>query len=68
MISDGKTPRPGPAGKDPGLPGLSWRRDEPCKRCGGLGTHYLTCPLLQLPDDGQLPDEGELPGEDKLAP
>lgn len=20
-----------------------------CTRCGGLGTHYLTCPLLRLP-------------------
>jgi hypothetical protein len=20
-----------------------------CTRCGALGTHYLTCPLLQLP-------------------
>ena len=20
-----------------------------CMRCGGLGTHYLTCPVLRLP-------------------
>jgi len=26
-----------------------------------LGTHYLTCPLLQVPVDGELPDEGEPP-------
>ena len=25
--------------------------DGPCKRCGGLGTHFLTCPLLRLPDE-----------------
>jgi hypothetical protein len=37
-------------------PGPGWQ----CARCGGLGTHYLTCPLLQLPrgyrfSDDQIP-------------
>jgi anti-sigma regulatory factor (Ser/Thr protein kinase) len=61
MTSDGETPRPGPPGEDPGRPGLSWRRDQPCRRCGGVGTHYLTCPLLQAPVNGEPPGEGEQP-------
>ena len=60
MTLNGKTTRPGPGG-------LSWRRDVPCRRCGGLGTHYLTCPLLRIPVDGQLPDEGEMPDESELS-
>jgi hypothetical protein len=61
MTSDGNTPCWGTAGGDAGRPGLSWRRAKPCRRCGGLGTHYLTCPLLQVPVDGELPGEGEPP-------
>jgi hypothetical protein len=30
-----------------------------CTRCGGVGTHYLTCPSLQSPADRQ-------PGEDSV--
>ncbi len=22
-----------------------------CRRCGGLGLHYLTCPVLRLPEE-----------------
>jgi hypothetical protein len=60
MASDGETTYlrlPG-AGSDPGaeLTGDGARADAnelygPCKQCGGLGTHYLTCPLLQLPSE-----------------
>jgi len=50
MTSDRETSRPDPPDDDPGQA----RADEPhgpCRRCGGLGgAHYLTCPLLQLPE------------------
>jgi len=32
-----------------------------CTRCGGIGTHYLTCPRLRLP-------EGYRIGEDPRPP
>jgi hypothetical protein len=35
------------------------RRLPLCTRCGGVGTHYLTSPSLQLPADRQ-------PGEDSM--
>jgi hypothetical protein len=39
------------------------RRDEPrarrCVRCGGVGTHYLTCPDLRLPSGFRLARERE---------
>ena len=28
-----------------------------CTRCGGLGTHYLTCPLLRLPRGYRFSDD-----------
>jgi hypothetical protein len=28
-----------------------------CARCGGLGTHYLTCPLLRLPRGYRFSDD-----------
>jgi hypothetical protein len=28
-----------------------------CTRCGALGTHYLTCPLLQLPRGYRFNDD-----------
>jgi hypothetical protein len=28
-----------------------------CTRCGGLGTHYLTCPLLRLPPGYRFSDD-----------
>jgi hypothetical protein len=31
-----------------------------CPRCGGTGTHYLTCPSLQLPTDRQR-DQDSMP-------
>ena len=39
------------------------RREEPragrCIRCGGVGTHYLTCPDLRLPSGFRLARERE---------
>ena len=32
-----------------------------CMRCGGLGTHYLTCPVLRLPR-GYRVSEDPAPG------
>lgn len=28
-----------------------------CTRCGGLSTHYLTCPLLRLPREYRFSDD-----------
>ena len=28
-----------------------------CTRCGALGTHYLTCPILRLPEGYRFSDE-----------
>jgi len=28
-----------------------------CTRCGALGTHYLTCPVLRLPRDYRLSED-----------
>ena len=33
-----------------------------CRKCSGIGFHYLTCPVLRLPDSaGWAEEEGELP-------
>jgi hypothetical protein len=31
-----------------------------CLRCGALGTHYLTCPILRLPRDYRLSQDPPL--------
>jgi len=31
-----------------------------CLRCGALGTHYLTCPILQLPRGYRLSEDPPL--------
>jgi hypothetical protein len=44
------------------------RQPRLCPRCGGVSTHYLTCPRLRLPADGHA---GEDPVPDRpgsLAP
>jgi hypothetical protein len=45
-------PHPSPPsdelGARPARPGKPLRL---CTRCGGVGTHYLTCPSLRLPAD-----------------
>ncbi len=28
-----------------------------CTRCGAVGTHYLTCPILRLPSGYRLTDD-----------
>ena len=28
-----------------------------CTRCGAVGTHYLTCPVLRLPSGYRLSDD-----------
>jgi len=28
-----------------------------CRRCGAVGTHYLTCPVLRLPPGYHLGDD-----------
>ena len=30
-----------------------------CTRCGAVGTHYLTCPRLRLPEGYRVSAEGE---------
>jgi hypothetical protein len=33
-----------------------------CRKCSGIGFHYLTCPVLRLPDTADWTEgEGELP-------
>ena len=58
--------RPGDREGAPGRPGN--RHLRLCPRCGGVGTHYLTCPRLRLPADCHA---GEDPVPDRpgnLAP
>jgi hypothetical protein len=40
-----------------GIPTGSARQ---CIRCGALGTHYLTCPILQLPRDYRVSEDPNL--------
>ncbi len=32
-----------------------------CGRCGGVGTHYLTCPALKLPPGYRISDSERRP-------
>jgi hypothetical protein len=32
-----------------------------CGRCGGVGTHYLTCPALRLPHGYRISDTDRRP-------
>jgi hypothetical protein len=32
-----------------------------CARCGGVGTHYLTCPALRLPQGYRISDPDRRP-------
>jgi hypothetical protein len=32
-----------------------------CARCGGVGTHYLTCPALRLPQGYRIGDPDRRP-------
>ena len=38
-----------------------------CTRCGGVGTHYLTCPSLRLPPGYRLRDAAGLDGRDEAG-
>jgi hypothetical protein len=52
--------RPGPQPDAPQAGPLRTREPAgPCPRCGAAGTHYLTCPSLQLPPDYRLTQDPE---------
>jgi hypothetical protein len=48
-------------------PGVPEPRERRCARCGGVGTHFLTCARLRLPSGYRFSDDmaasgGEPPG------
>jgi hypothetical protein len=58
----GQLPRPvPPAGPQDAPPQDGGRPGQLCTHCGAVGTHYLTCTSLQLP-------EGYRPGDDTGFP
>ena len=42
------------AGRTPGPARTGKPLERQCPRCGGAGTHYLTCPSLRLPPGYRL--------------
>ena len=57
-------PRPDatPEGPDEQTPGT-----RQCGRCGGVGTHYLTCPALKLPKGYRINDRISGRGSSRIS-
>jgi hypothetical protein len=46
-------------------PGVPKPRERRCARCGGVGTHYLTCAQLRLPTGYRFSEDAAAPDGDQ---
>lgn len=62
----GQLPRPAPPRESrPDAPAPDGERSpQLCAHCGAVGTHYLTCTSLRLPDGYRAGDDTGGPGHD----